>query len=371
MDRFKVVYYFLLIWLVVSCGPGKNSQSKPPVRVKTEVASTDNSSLTQKYVGIVEENEATAVSFTSMGVVQRVFVSEGQTVAKGQLIAEMDPTTMSNSVNAAKATTSQAEDMVKQAENTYAQTKDAYERMKLLHDNGSLPEIKWVEIQTRLQQAETGLRTAKSGVKSAEATERIAKKGLDDTRIYAPVSGVIGRRQINAGETALPSQAVVTILDINNVKVKVSVPETEMSQLGNNASAYIYVPAIDQNVGGVITEKGVKADAMTHTYDVRVRVNNSGHHLLPGMVANVMFTKSTANPASMGYPVVPITSVQRKTDGSLFVWTIAEDSTAHRATVEIGQTIGNRVVVTRGLAQGQRVVTEGYQKLGEGSKTVY
>jgi multidrug efflux pump subunit AcrA (membrane-fusion protein) len=63
--------------------------------------------------------------------------------------------------------------------------------------------------------------------------------------------------------------------------------------------------------------------------------------------------------------------VQRRNNDSHFVWTIADDSCAHRTQVAIGQTIGNRVVITNGLSSGQRVVTEGYQKLSEGTKVVF
>ncbi len=128
--------------------------------MKTEQLATDGIGQGRTYVGIVEENTATAVSFTTLGVVRRVYVKEGQYVSKGQLLAEIDATNASNSVDAAQASTSQAGDMVAQSRATYAQAKDAYERMKMLHDNGSLPEIKWIEAQTRLQQAETSLKTA-------------------------------------------------------------------------------------------------------------------------------------------------------------------------------------------------------------------
>ena len=69
--------------------------------------------------------------------------------------------------------------------------------------------------------------------------------------------------------------------------------------------------------------------------------------------------------------MLPVTAVQRSADGSLFVWTISSDSTAHRSEVSIGETWGNRVVISEGIAQGQRVVTEGYQKLSEGTRVVF
>lgn len=355
--------------LLCNCHKEKATTSLPPTRVKVEELNMSNQSMGQTYVGIVEEREATAVSFTSMGVIRRMPIHEGEYVRRGQLLAEIDPTTVDNTVEAAQASINQANDMVVQAQNVYLQAKDAYDRMKLLHDNGSLPEIKWVEAETRLKQAETALSSAKSNVRSAMATERIARKNQADTRLYAPVSGIIGHRQKGVGETALPSEGVATILDISSVKVKVSVPETEMKNITPNSNSHIFVEAIDRHANGGRIEKGVQADAMTHTYDIRINVANPDHQLLPGMVANVTFASSGEKSSEKA--TLPITSIQRRSDGTLFVWTIDKDSTAHRTTVNIGATQGNRVAITNGLSYGQRVVTDGYQKLSEGTKVIY
>ena len=365
----KYVFLLLVVLAVIGCSDNKKVQQKAPIRVETLVVSPGLTDNAQSYVGIVEEREATAVSFTSMGVVKRIMVKEGQMVKRGQLLAEMDPATSSNSVEMAHASVNQAKDMVKQAEATYNQAKDAYDRMKLLHDNGSLPEVKWIEAETRLAQATSALNTARSGVVSATAAEKIARKGLADTRLYAPVSGVIGKKQLMAGETALPSQAVVNILDISTVKVKVAVPETEIGGINANTSTLIKVDAIGRSYRGARIEKGVQADALTHTYDIRINVANPDFKLLPGMVANVRFMPNGGHGA--GRMSIPVTSVQKKSDGTLFVWTVDQNSAAHRTRVKIGETHGNYVTVVDGLGNGQIIVTEGYQKLSEGTKVVY
>jgi RND family efflux transporter MFP subunit len=327
--------------LVVGCSDKKTVDTKAPVRVKTVMMSPGMVDKAQTYVGIVEEREATAVSFTSMGVVKRMFVNEGQTVGRGQLIAEMDDT--------------QARNMLTGAEAAMTQASDAYERYKMLHDNGSLPEVQWVEIQSKVAQAKSQL--------------EIAKKNLSDCRLTAPVSGVIGRKQVGAGETALPSQAVVSILDVSTVKIKVAIPEAEIANIDANTRTSIYVDAINGSYSGGRIEKGVQADALTHTYDIRIYVANSGLKLLPGMVASVKFMVD-GSMVIKGCSL-PVTAVQKKADGSLFVWTVDKDKTVHRTTVTIGSTFGNHVSVTDGLRMGQRVVTEGYQKLSEGTKVVY
>lgn len=135
-----------------------------------------------------------------MGVVKTVAVSEGQQVVKGQLIAQIDDTQARNMLAASEAAASQAD--------------DAYNRFKQLHDKGSLSEVQWVDVLSKTAQAKSQLEAA--------------KKNLDECTLRAPQGGIIGKKYIFAGETAMPSQTVATILDINTVKIKVSVPEKEI-----------------------------------------------------------------------------------------------------------------------------------------------
>lgn len=330
----------LALLVIISCNEKKGNETKMPTRVKTEIVSLNGNVEKQTYVGIVEENTATAVSFTGMGVVQRMLVNEGQAVARGQLIAVMDDT--------------QARNMLSAAEAQMTQANDALQRYGLLHENGSLPEVQWVEIQSKVAQAKSQL--------------AIAKKNLADCRLTAPVGGIIGHKHVSAGETALPSQAVVTIFDIRTVKVKVSIPESEMGAITTHTPSTISIAAAGKTVSGGRIEKGVSADALTHTYEIHIHVANPDRRLLPGMVANVNLHQrsDSNNPITL-----PITSVQSRSDGTLFVWTVGKGNSAQRTTVKIGETIGNRVTITDGLTVGQRIVTEGYQKLSEGTKVAY
>lgn len=337
----KYMFVLLGALAVGSCSEKKQAEQKAPTRVKTTVLSPAFVNDAQTYVGIIEEREATAVSFTSMGVVKRVLVSEGQAVGRGQLLAEMDDT--------------QARNLLAGAEAQMAQASDALERFRLLHDNGSLPEVQWVEIQSKVAQAKSQL--------------EVAKKNLGDCQLVAPVGGIVGKRLVGAGETALPSQAVVTILDVSSVKVKVAVPEADISTIQSSTPSTITVEAVGAEVKGGHINKGIEADALTHTYDVRIDVANAERKLLPGMVASVRFMQEGSQ--SIAGKSLPVTAVQKAADGSLFVWTIAKDNTAHRSQVTIGKVSGNNVAVTDGLSTGQRVVTEGYQKLSEGTRVVY
>lgn len=337
--------YLILLSVILlgsSCQQqGAKSSMKAPTRVKTQVVSPSMVDNAQTYVGMVEESEATAVSFTGMGVVKRVLVREGQTVRKGQLLAEMDDT--------------QARNLLSGAEAQMTQANDAMARYKMLHDNGSLPEVQWVEIQSKVAQAKAQL--------------EVAKKNLADCRLTAPVSGIVGRKQVQAGETAMPSQAVVTILDIHSVKVKVSVPEAEMASVTPHTSSTIKVDAVNRTFQGGRIEKGIQADALTHTYDIRINVANHDRKLLPGMVASVSLHLQSAEHSQL--LSVPVTAVQKKADGTLFVWTVDDQRVAHRTTVTTGSMLGNRIAIVNGVKAGMQIVVEGYQKLSEGTKVVF
>ena len=269
MKEKQIMALMVLVLLFSACSKKKESEPKAPTLVKTELVTAGGSMGEQSYVGIVEENEATAVSFTDMGVVKRVLVREGQAVGRGQLLAVMDD--------------SQARNVLAGAEAQMAQAEDALQRYGMLHDAGSLPEAQWVEIQSKVAQARSQL--------------AVAKKNLADCQLKAPVSGIIGRQQVKAGETAMPSQAVVTIMDVTRVKVRVSVPEAEMNAITPHTPSMVIVEAAGKKVSGGRIEKGVVADPMTHTYDIRISVPNSDRKLLPGMVAEVrMRTQKTTTP---------------------------------------------------------------------------
>lgn len=308
------------------------------LRVDTETVSASVVKGGSSYVGEVEAETTTPVSFTGMGTVTRVLVEEGQAVSRGQLLAQMDDTQGRNTLAGALAMQRQA--------------KDAYARMKQLHDAQALSDIDWVETQSKCAQA--------------DAMVDAAKKTIADCNLKAPCAGIIGKDVMETGTTALPSQAVCSILNISGVKVKVSVPEKEIGHILLNTPSRISVAALGNRIyNGVRVEKGIQADAMTRTYDVRIPLNNADRQLLPGMVAQVSFSAQSEGEAI----TVPVRCVQEGARGDHFVWTVAGGK-AHRTPVTLGAAVGNRMVVLDGLSTGDKVIVGGYQKVSEGSRVI-
>lgn len=327
MKKFVVTFAIA----VMLCGCNNSTERKSEaVRVSIETVTPTVDYDSKVFVGQVEEYSSTLASFTGMGTLESVCVSEGQTVCKGQLIA---------TINAESAKSG-----LMNAEAQLMQARDAMSRLKTMHDNGSLPEVKWVEIQSQVQQA--------------EAQQRMMKKQLSDCRLVAPVSGVIGSGVMNVGETAMPAMPVARILNIDKVKVRIAVPEREINTIGGSAT--ITVAALDNaEFHSESITKGVQGDVTTRTYDYFVNVSNAGHKLLPGMVANVRFGAGEAEPAI----TLPVRSIQKSVDKT-FVWKVV-DGKAQRQNVSVGKTCGDRVVITEGLNKGDKVIIAGFQRVSD------
>lgn len=326
----------LSVVLLASCSGKEKVREVVPVTVKTEKAEPVPVNGSQEFSGTVEASDDAALSFASGGTVTKIYVSVGDMVKKGALIAEVDPVSVRNAYDAAKAMREQAE--------------DAYRRMKQLHDDGSLTEMQWIEVQSKLRQA--------------VSAENIARKSLSDCRLYAPYSGYVAEKLVEAGQNAAPGMPVIKLVSINNVKIKIAVPEDEMSGIRVGQSALVRVPALqNMSCGGRVTEKGVSADPLSRSYEVKIEVANSDHKLLPGMVCEAYVGGNLEATAV----ALPAEIIQIDTDNRPFVWT-AVGGKAHKTYVDVGESTGSCVVINGGIGTGDKVIVSGQQKVSEGTK---
>lgn len=325
----------IVVSLLSGCVEKKKSTEIPAIPVRTTIVDLDKNENEYEYVGIIEEERSSAISFTVAGTVKTMYGEEGQRVKKGELLAELDTANLSSAYAAAKAQLSQAE--------------DAMQRIQQLYDNQSIPEIKYIDVQTQLEKA--------------RSTEAIAKKNLMDSRLIAPFDGIIGKKSTESGENVLPNQPVYTLLKIDDIKVKVSIPEKEIADILQNQRAQIRIPALkDALYDGIIEERGIVADPVSHSYTVRIRVHNPATKMLPGMVCKVsVFAESTRHAMF----VISSQCVQTLAD-KRFVWCIV-DGQAVRLYVKTGKFTPNGVEILSGLQGGEEIVVEGYQSLYEGA----
>ncbi|MDR1880688.1 MAG: efflux RND transporter periplasmic adaptor subunit [Tannerellaceae bacterium] len=327
----------LVMFLFAACSGEKGAEKQEkiiPVKVMTvAVLQTENS---RNYVGTVEESVAVSLAFSTAGTVEQVFVSEGPRVEKGTLLATLNTATAEHSYRMMLA--------------KEQQTQDAYNRLAQVHENGSLPDIKFVEVETGLQQA-----------KSMAA---VAKKNLDDCRLYAPRSGMIASRTVEAGSSAMPGVPAFKLVSVDKVNVKIPVPENEIGKIVKGQHARMEVTALDNAVfTGKVEMKSVAANAMSHTYEVKIGVDNPQAELMPGMVCKV----SIADDAETARIVVPNRAIRISADGRPYVW-LADGNVARRRFVKTGGLNDNGIVVVDGLSVSDSVIVEGFQKVSEGMR---
>lgn len=307
-----------------------------PVRVKVMKVALSEQKTSGRFSGTVEEAAGTPLSFSVMGTVNAVSFRLGDRVEKGQLLASLDATSVRSSYDAAKAALVQAE--------------DAYRRMKELHGKGSLPEIKWVEVQSKLQQA--------------RSMEEMARKNLKDCKLYAPFSGVIADKSVEVGQNVIPGMAVGKLLGVSRLKVKISMPESEIASVSLHQKAEIVVPALgSRRFSGMVSEKGIMADPFSRSYEVNIDVADAGGDLMPGMVAEVRLAGAGGGTAV----IVPARIVQLDEKNRSFVW-IDNNGVAEKRVISCGDFAGDGVVITSGLKVDDRIIVEGQQKVCNGTK---
>lgn len=333
----KQCLYGLLLMGVLSCSSHReDNKEERRIPVKIQEITSESSSYKQEYIGSVEGENAVDISFQTGGNIEQVYFQEGQSVQKGQLLARLNKTSLQSMYDAAKATLNQAQ--------------DAYNRLTILHENNSLPEIKYIEVKTALEQA--------------QSSERIARKSLSDCSLYAPFSGVIAKRYSDAGANVLPGTPVYNIVTINTVKIKIAIPEREVSAIKPGQMCSVKISALnDQVFEGKVVEKGISAHPVSHTYDIKVQIVNKDLRLMPGMVCKAYIDDRNMSENVDDLIIVPLKAVQLDASGKHFVWLKnAEDKALYKEVV-LGKLIGNGVVITQGLGKGDILITEGYQNI--------
>ena len=168
---------------------------------------------------------------------------------------------------------------------------------------------------------------------------------------------------VEAGENVQPGQPVFSLLRIETVNVKIAVPENEVATLGDQA-AMIKVAALGgQCFEGKVTEKGIVANPISHTYEAKIRLENPSGALLPGMVCDVRLSGEESVPAI----ALPNNAVLIANDGGRFVWKIV-DGEAKATPVRTGDLTEQGLFILEGLNEGDIVVIGGYQKISEGMR---
>ncbi|MCB0458900.1 MAG: efflux RND transporter periplasmic adaptor subunit [Flavobacteriaceae bacterium] len=346
MSNKQLLYLITLFPFFLNCNKsnvsnGENSDNSI-IQTKVEVVKINQTAIGEilSYNGSIEPKVSVPISFLLPGTVSHIYVQEGDWVKEGQILAKIDDISQQNAYNGTLAALNQAQ--------------DAYNRLKSVYDKGSLPEIQMQEITSKFEQA--------------KSANKIAYQNLLNCTLKAPSSGFIGSREVEAGSTSIPGNPVFTLVSLNEVYVKIAVPENEINQLKKDQEATVVIPAIgNQEILGQIEKIGVVANMLAKTYEVKILLKNPNLIIKSGMACDVTIK---ANPNNDKI-TIPYRSVIKEEDGRTYVFKVSKDKTVSKTYVQLGSFVNNNIEILSGLTTGDIIITEGHHKLSENDLVIF
>lgn len=298
------------------------------------------------------------------GIVLKRLFQEGSEVKAGQQLYQIDPATYQAAVNSAQADLVKARASLKSVEAKASRYQD-------------LVQINAVSRQD-YDDAIASLDQAKAQIQVAEAAVQTARINLGYTKVFAPISGRIGKSSVTEGALVTANQAtsLATITQLDPIFVDVSQSSSELLRLrrtmatgGTEAAAAPVTLTLDgtsqpYDLPGRLEFSEVTVDQTTGAVQLRAVFPNPRHDLYPGLFVRARIEQGVKDQAIQ----IPQKALVRGADGSASVWVIGPDNKVAPRPVKASQAVGDTWIVESGLAAGDQVVTEGLQKIRPGAE---
>lgn len=339
-------------------GPGGPGGGRPGTTVGFAVAQAADIPVNLDALGTVVPQATVRVRPQVSGVLTKVAFAEGQTVRKGQLLATIDPREFEMALQ-------QAVGQRMRDEAQLAAARVTLERFETLLRQDSIARQ---EVDTQ----RATVRQLEAAVVSDKAAEGAARLNLAHTRIVAPIEGRIGLRNVDVGNQVSASDAngIAVITKMTPIDVEFAVPQDHAAWLQRNGGAFMEVRAYDRTRTnlldtGVFASLDNQIDTQTGTVRAKARFNNARLQLFPSQFVNVQLQVRVIRDAV----VVPVAAVRQGGQGD-FVFLLQPDRTVKMQPVVRGESLGDRVQVLSGVQLGDRVVTEGADRLRDGARVI-
>lgn len=337
--------------------PGAGGRA-PATTVGVAVAERIDIPVIIDALGTVVPRATVRVRPQVSGVLQQVLFKEGQAVRKGDLLAVIDPRQYEMALQQAIGQRMPDEAQLQAARVTLQRF------LTLLRQDS----IARQEVDT---QAALVKQLEAAGV-TGKANEGTARLNLGYTRIVAPIEGRVGLRTVDVGNVVGPSDAngVAVITQLSPIDVEFAVPQDHAAALQHNAAAFMEAKALDRTRTtvldtGVFASLDNQVDTQTGTVRAKARFNNTRLALFPSQFVNVQLTVRTIRAAV----VVPVSALRHGNNGE-FVFVLKDEHTVALRPVTRGQATVDKVQIAAGLQVGERVITEGADRLRDGSRVV-
>jgi multidrug efflux system membrane fusion protein len=351
----------LLCGALAGCGRGqKNAKaSGPPPSVPVGVATVKQRDFPVYLTGLGSVTAFNTVSLKTRidGQITQVNFVEGQDVKEGELLIQIDPRPYQVALEQAQANLQRDEAQLTNA-------KVQYERMKALYDGGVIAKQDLDTQEASFGQYEGTIAADKAAIDSA-------KLNLVYTRITSPINGRIGLRQVDIGNyvTAASGASMAVITQMHPIAIIFTLPEDQLQAVRERmqkgtlpVDVYSRDDQTKLSTGKLLTIDN-QIDPTTGTVRFKAVFENPDNSLWPNQFVNVHLLLETRKDAI----TAPVSAIQRGPQGT-FVYLVDNNNTVQVRPVQLALTQGNIVVIASGLQAGERVVTDGQEKLQEGSR---
>jgi RND family efflux transporter MFP subunit len=291
--------------------------------------------------GSVDTKENILIQPEFSGTLTSLTVKSGQRVAKGQILGRVDDAGMSQQLAS--------------AENQYSLAKTTFDRQKNLWDKKIGSEIQFLQAQTQM-------------ISAQKAVAQI-KAQLSKTVIRAPFSGTIDEVFAEKGQVVAPSQqGLMRIVNLGNMYVSTSVPESYIGKLKVGDQVDVYLTSLNKTYKGKVRQVGNFINPNNRSFGIEVSLPNPDNLLRPNQVAKLKIVDYVNKNAI----VVPTAVIQEDGTGSKYVYVVegsnGKTGTAKKIIVEVGKSSDNVTEIKSGLSADDIIVTEGVNTISNGMK---
>jgi membrane fusion protein (multidrug efflux system) len=309
-------------------------QNSAPLLVEAYLVKEDTLENKIFTTGSLIPNEEVELTTESPGLIKNLYLKEGVTVSKEELLVKINDSDLQAQLTRAEYRLTLAEERERRQEQLLEKGGISQEEY-----DATLNEVNVLRAEVRLIQAQ-----------------------IDKTEIRAPFSGIVGLKYVSDGSYISPTSRIATLQDIDPIKIDFSVPERYASQLKVGTKVRFTIQGVEDTLNAVVYAKEPSIDTQTRTLQVRARADNQEGSLLPGAFANLELTLNTINDALL----VPSVSLVPELQGQKVY--VLRNGLVEPHSVLTGLRTERKIQITEGIQVGDTVLTTGLLQVRPGMK---
>jgi multidrug efflux system membrane fusion protein len=395
--RLGIVPLLIILAAAASGCANKAQQNfeRPPAPVVVSTAVAQDVSTYLDALGKIVAREVVAIQPQVSGRIMKIHFTDGANVKRGQLLFTIDPRPFEANLKQAQANLARDAALKKQAEANLAReiAREKWglaqvERYRTLVEQGVVPKEQYEQLRAEYDSLKANSEAARATVRSADETIKVnnaaietAKVQLSYCYIHSPIDGRAGQRLVDIGNVVNPgssggnsgenSNALLVIERLDPIYADFTISQNSLSAVQQEMrqgtlKAEVRLPdTADDPVAGQLTFVDNAVQNETGQVTLRATLPNPGHRFWPGRFVNIRLVLSTVQ----GAVLVPVSAPQMSASGS-YVYVVKSDATAEQRPVSLGQRQGDLIVVEKGVAAGEQIVTNGQLGVTPGGKVV-